>query len=211
MASKRRAPAGGDPEATRRTILKEAERIFDTHGLRRTTMDDVASAAGVSRMTLYRYFSDRDALIAAIVSKRSTALVGKVHAVIAEHGNLNDKLIEGLLYLAERGRQDHFIGLLLRSETFDFTNKVLFDQNSVSVAFAEAVWGPSLEEAVRRGELPADFSSESAYVWLTSVNFMMIAWLDKPEADISFYRNLLQRYVIPAFSASANVASTPRA
>ncbi len=180
-------------------ILREAERCFDKYGLHRTTMDDIATAAGVSRMTLYRYFSDRDALITAIVSNRSARLVHKVHAHLSQFETLSEQLVEGLMFLGRRGRQDHFIGMLLQSETFDFTNKILFNKAGSAVAFAQAIWEPLLEAAIERGELPPDYQRDTVYVWLTSVNFMMIAWLENPDVDPDYYRRLLQQFVVRAF------------
>jgi AcrR family transcriptional regulator len=198
----KRGSAGANGSGSAETrILREAQRCFDRYGLHRTTMDDIARAAGVSRMTLYRYFSDREALITAIVSKRSTRLVDKVHTHLAQYPTLSEQLVEGLMYLADRGRQDHFIGILLASETIDFTNKLLFKPDGSAVAFAQAVWEPLLDAAALRGELPQDFSRESIYVWLTSVNFMMIAWLQNPDAETSYYRGVLEQFVLPAFAA----------
>jgi AcrR family transcriptional regulator len=180
-------------------LLKAAEKCFDQWGLQRTTMDDIATAAGVSRMTLYRYFDDRDALVSAIVASRSARFVGKVRAVLDQQASFEDKLVEGMIFLAESGRNDQFIGMLLRSETFDFTNKILFNENGSGVAFASAVWNPVFDQAVESGELAADFNREPAYIWLTSVNFMMIAWFDRPGADPAYYRDLVRTFVVPAF------------
>lgn len=50
-------------------------------GLRRTTLADVARRAGVSRMTAYRQYGDRDALVAALLTSE---LVGALETVTAE-------------------------------------------------------------------------------------------------------------------------------
>lgn len=43
----------------RRNILDSAERLFLAKGLESTTMGDIAAEAGISRVSLYRYFPDR--------------------------------------------------------------------------------------------------------------------------------------------------------
>jgi len=45
-------------------ILEESELLFFRYGVRRVTMDDVAKALGMSKKTLYQYFSDKDELVA---------------------------------------------------------------------------------------------------------------------------------------------------
>ncbi len=55
------APAG--PDAARQRIIDAAATCVDRAGLTKTTVEDVARAAKVSRATVYRYFRDRDELM----------------------------------------------------------------------------------------------------------------------------------------------------
>jgi len=41
--------------------MDAAEACFDKYGIAKTTMDDIAKEAGVSRPTLYRWFPTREA------------------------------------------------------------------------------------------------------------------------------------------------------
>ncbi len=52
-------------EATRQKILEAALRIFRKRGFERTTMRDVAEAAGVALGAAYYYFASKDALVLA--------------------------------------------------------------------------------------------------------------------------------------------------
>ncbi|MBN1093485.1 TetR family transcriptional regulator [Blastococcus sp. TML/M2B] len=45
---------------TRRGLLEGAARAFAEHGLRRSTMQSVAAAAGVAKATLYNHFRTKD-------------------------------------------------------------------------------------------------------------------------------------------------------
>ncbi len=56
------------PEAVRTTpqrILLAARDLMVARGIRRVSMDDVAEAAGVTRVTVYRHFGDRENLVQA--------------------------------------------------------------------------------------------------------------------------------------------------
>lgn len=53
----------------RNAILEAAERIFGELGFQKTSMSDVAEAAGVSRPLLYRYFEDKSGLLSAVVER----------------------------------------------------------------------------------------------------------------------------------------------
>src|SRR3546814_15991361 len=49
-------------------ILDAAKRMFTEHGFDRTSMDQIASEAGVSKLTVYSHSGDKEALFAAAVT-----------------------------------------------------------------------------------------------------------------------------------------------
>jgi len=65
----RRLPA----EARRAQILREAARLFASHGFKGTTTRDVAAGAGITEAALYRYFPSKEAMYAAILDERMAA------------------------------------------------------------------------------------------------------------------------------------------
>jgi len=50
-------------ERTREKIIFSALRLFSEIGISKTSMNDVAFQAGVTRVTVYRYFADKRALV----------------------------------------------------------------------------------------------------------------------------------------------------
>lgn len=66
-----------DPARLER-VLAAAGQLFQTRGLDQTSMDDVATQAGVSKMTVYSYFADKEALFAAAIARGAErALAGE--------------------------------------------------------------------------------------------------------------------------------------
>jgi TetR/AcrR family transcriptional regulator len=53
-----------DPD---RTILDTARTVFETYGVRRANIEDIAARAGVSRSTIYRRFPTKDDLFTKVV------------------------------------------------------------------------------------------------------------------------------------------------
>ncbi|HEY5972915.1 MAG TPA: TetR/AcrR family transcriptional regulator [Pseudoxanthomonas sp.] len=51
----------------RASILEAAKRLFASEGLAGASMDQIAAAAGVSKLTVYSHFGDKEALFAAAV------------------------------------------------------------------------------------------------------------------------------------------------
>jgi AcrR family transcriptional regulator len=56
-------------EAKREAILEAAQRLLLKHGLRGTSMEAIARAAGVAKPTLYAYFADKPAIFTALVER----------------------------------------------------------------------------------------------------------------------------------------------
>src|SRR4030088_3714192 len=86
----RRAPASPQREA----ILVAATAIFLRYGFKKTSMDDVARAAGVSRQGLYLYFDTKDLLFRESLQHLMSRLISNARAA-AEDGNLSlrDRLL----------------------------------------------------------------------------------------------------------------------
>jgi len=53
----------------RNALLDAAESVFGTQGFKKTTMGDIAQAAGASRPLLYRYFSDKEKIFEIVVDR----------------------------------------------------------------------------------------------------------------------------------------------
>ena len=60
--------AGNAMNRTRAGLLAGAARAFAEHGLRRSTMQSVAAAAGVAKATLYNHFRTKDEVASALLA-----------------------------------------------------------------------------------------------------------------------------------------------
>src|SRR5688572_14050048 len=63
-----------DAARNRRKVLDAAAHLFAARGIDMVSMDDVATAAGVGKGTVYRRFGDRSGLAAALLDERETEL-----------------------------------------------------------------------------------------------------------------------------------------
>lgn len=50
-------------------ILQKAADLFHRYGVRSITMDEIASQLGVSKKTIYQYYSDKDELVDRVISE----------------------------------------------------------------------------------------------------------------------------------------------
>jgi len=70
--AKRVPPAADGPAPPRERLLAVARDLFYRHGIHAVGVDAIAEAAGTNKMTLYRHFESKDALIAACLAELVT-------------------------------------------------------------------------------------------------------------------------------------------
>lgn len=63
-----------DAQITRSALLDAAEQLFDERGVSRTSLADIAQAAGTTRGAIYWHFADKAALFDAMVERATAAL-----------------------------------------------------------------------------------------------------------------------------------------
>jgi len=72
-ASSRAGRVPARTERKRQTIADAATQAFLSNGYSRTSMDDIARLAGVSKQTIYMHFDDKERLLFAVVMEIMTA------------------------------------------------------------------------------------------------------------------------------------------
>ena len=84
------------PEARRQQILDAACDCVRQAGFHGASMADIAKAAGLSVGQIYRYFENKEAIIAAIVAQDLAAMREKFAEMEARPGDLLDAMAEHL-------------------------------------------------------------------------------------------------------------------
>lgn len=78
-----RSRSGNALRPARGAVLAAAAHCVERHGVRRTTMADIARRAGVAKGTLYNHFRTKDDVLAGLVAARLDQLVSQCAAVAA--------------------------------------------------------------------------------------------------------------------------------
>jgi AcrR family transcriptional regulator len=73
-------PRRRDAAATREALLSAARELFSTRGFDRTTVRDIAAAAGVNQALLFRYFGSKEELLGAALAGPGRALLDESSA-----------------------------------------------------------------------------------------------------------------------------------
>src|ERR1041384_6069714 len=89
----------------RQRIIEAARARFRHYGLAKTTMQEVATDAGVAVGTLYRYFEHKDALAAACADDFIADHRGQAETAVSGSGTPEDRLREYILARYRRCRE----------------------------------------------------------------------------------------------------------
>src|SRR4051794_2035981 len=87
------------PRTTPDQVLDAASRCVARVGLAKTTLDDVAREAGCARATVYRYFGNKQQLLAALVLRDA----GELGAVLTAHARTAGSLREAVVTVMVEG------------------------------------------------------------------------------------------------------------
>ena len=70
------------PNNVRERILNTAQQLFHQFGFHRVTIDEIVNQLGMSKKTLYNYFSSKDELILAVVESSNAQISASISAVV---------------------------------------------------------------------------------------------------------------------------------
>jgi len=147
---------------TEQQILEAAARCVRRYGLRRTTMEEVARLAGVSRGTVHRYFRDKDTLLREVFTRADSEVIREITAAM----DAQPTLLEQVVALALRIRAYEEEALLeLRDTEPEVVAVMLTSGAGPMLGRWVDVLVPYVEAAVARREVRPDLDVRRASEW----------------------------------------------
>jgi AcrR family transcriptional regulator len=184
----------------RERILAAAERCIDRHGIRKTTMDDVASEVGLSRPSVYRYFADRDDLLVELVARHARVLNDRAHKSMSRQNSLSDQIVEGVISIADNGLRDPLTRYAIDTDGSSLSRRMI--ASGMSEVIRAEIWDRYLDAAVASNELPRGLPRSDIHLWLGNLTKMVMRGIEDGDGDLKRYRSILRRFVAPAFTGS---------
>jgi len=109
------APIVGEDELFDRVAAAALDE-FAEHGIRRTSMEDVARRAGVSRMTVFRRFASKQRLVEIVIAREVNRGMQELDLLWEGAQTLEDRLVAGFEFAGRYVRGHPLFDRLLRSE-----------------------------------------------------------------------------------------------
>lgn len=168
---------------TRNRILDAAERVFGASGVSRTSLGDVARAAGVTRGAIYWHFKDKSDLFTAMVNRVTLPMEGMVarsseEAAADPLASLKAAAVFALKRTATDPQcQRVFDVVTHKCEYLDEMAGVKRRISSVEKGCVDRA-ETAIRNAVKRGQLPANVNARLAAIGLDAMLYGLISkWL----------------------------------
>lgn len=174
-------------------ILAAAQACFERFGIKKTSMEDIAQEARVSRATMYRYFPNKDALIEAISIAEAEKVNRQLRAQLAGRASLEDTLVE-CMFLATRIAHDS--GLIRILLDYPGTTTLAARPNTQAYQRQRAMWGKLLETAMERHSFASDLKIDDLVRWLIQAQDMLLRMLEGEELPDTELRWFIRRFVV---------------
>lgn len=187
-------PISGD---TREQILRAAETCIRRWGIRRFSMNDVATGAGVSRMSVYRHFADRDTLVLAVLERLADQTVAASTPAVLRRRSLAAQIAEAAVFVRTLG-PELTLGMEDRPGEGELAAMELAHVQRLLDRWIE-FWVPLLADARDRGEVRTDLDLRQAGEWIMRVILSLVTVpsrtvdLDDPDSVRRFVRDHVVR------------------
>lgn len=115
-SAERSGEPSGDADDVAARLLDAAYEQFCRMGIRRTTMEDVARRAGVSRITAYRRFATKDTLVEQVIRREFRRYFDQYLVDIKQARTVADRVELGFVTSLQAIRRNPLIGGLIVAE-----------------------------------------------------------------------------------------------
>ncbi|MFI0446649.1 TetR/AcrR family transcriptional regulator [Actinomadura sp. 6N118] len=187
-----------DSDESRTRILDAAYELFCRMGIQRSTMEDVARRAGVSRITVYRRFTTKDALVEQVVRREFRRYFDQFLIDIQQAGTAADRVVLGFVSSLRAIRRNPLIGGLITTEPDLLVSSMINDEGRTLTAVRQFVAG-QLRHEQRAGNVSSDLDTDHVAEMMVRISASFLAIpshlidLDDDEQLAA----LAQRFLVP--------------
>lgn len=191
-----------DPSDARRRLLDAAEACFAHFGVMKTTVEDVAAEARVSRATVYRYFEGRDELILGVLMREAERFLGRLGKRLQRGVDFPAAIADGVLFTLGAVRADPNLALLFAPEAAGVTGSIAGASEALFAASADFL-RPLLTSARETGQLREGVDPEEAAEWILRTILSLLTVRGPVERTEAATRRYLLTFLVPALATHA--------
>lgn len=194
MAQLDEGPLPGEDSTVDR-VASAAFEVFAEYGIRRASVDDVARRAGVSKMTVFRRFQNKQGLVGVVVAREIRRGMAELERVWEREQTLEQRVVLGFSFAIDFVRGHPLFDRLLRTEP-EVILPLLTVDGAPALALYRELIGQQLHAEVRAGRAaPADIDQAAEVLARLAISLLLTRagtiTLDDDETIVALVRNVL--------------------
>jgi len=194
-----------DAQAAKARLIAAADACIERFGLAKTTIEDVAAEAKVSRATIYRYFPNRDDLVLEVLlaslARSMERSLGDFFVGADTPARFGDALVRSAVYLLDAIRHDPKLETLLDRESGGLSATI---SGASELLFHTVLdeWRQPLSQAQGQGLIRPELDIDELSEWILRAILSLLI-VEGPEPHSSDdERRLIATFLVPAVVAS---------
>ncbi|PKK16303.1 MAG: TetR/AcrR family transcriptional regulator [Thermomonospora sp. CIF 1] len=193
-----------DMDETSARILDAAYEQFCRMGIQRSTMEDVARRAGVSRITVYRRFATKDALVEQVVRREFRRYFDQFLIDIQQAETAADRVVLGFVSSLRAIRRNPLIGGLIETEPDLVVPSMISDGGRTLAVVRQFVAG-QLRREQQAGNVSPDLDTDLVAEMMVriSASFLGIPSFIVDLDDEEQLADIARRFLVPMLQPPA--------
>jgi TetR/AcrR family transcriptional repressor of uid operon len=192
------ADAAQEGDAMGAKILDAAFDQFCLVGIKRSSMEDVAKRAGVGRVTIYRRFASKEALVNALLAREVRTAIEKVAAEHEGAGDVETRWVNGFVTGMRAVRRHKLLLVLLETEPEEIL-PMLTLRAAPGLAVARAFMAQEIKRSRKELGLRGAIDADAVAEMLARLTLSLLLTKDTqiPVDDQEEARRFARRYIVP--------------
>lgn len=194
-------------ERSREALLQASEKLFVSRGYSTTTVEDIASASGLTKGAIYFHFKDKSGVLIALIDRAQQRVLEPLLAHLGDETIApEDKIVDYLHYWARIGieqRNTMFVPILMSLEFNGSGTEIEEHLNRMYERMYEALIR-IIEQGHERGTIRKSARArEQAAMLIAMMDGTLLEWLrredriDGPQLTKAIRRTLINGLISP--------------
>ncbi len=181
---------------SKQQFIEAAGIVFERYGFKKTTMDDIAFAAGKGKSSLYYYFKNKEEVFEAVVAHEAKQLVAEINKAINSSHPAVDKLRSYVNIRMKRFVQRGNLATALNDNflaTFAFIEKIQNNYRDLEIVMIAGI----INEGINRKEfkpVDANFTSEAILTCMIGFEVPLLTKSKTSEESITKINNVIDMF-----------------
>ncbi len=168
----------------RAELLAIAAELFAERGFRRTTVRDIADAAGILSGSLYHHFDSKESIADEILKSFQDELFGRYDELLSGDLDPREKIVRAVrISFQSIDEHQHAVAIFQNEADYlgDFERFEYLAERNVQ---SRELWMSLLQEGAKSGALRADLDLELVYRFIRDTVWVAVRWY-RPGGELS--------------------------